>query len=446
MFSRKVYRSVFIMTLLIAFAAMVSSCGITTVAPDANDISFIYNPTKNIFSPEFTVFHENAEKSTLSVKIRKSQLFFTEANPTGVPMASIRLSVRLYDNNLGGVLCDSATYDFDVKRDDVAVEFVCRVPLKAYDGVSYYGVVRLYDKVRNEAVRDYFSFEKSESYDAGNYRIAEHFSKRELFTRTLHSGEYVNILYPKKEIDTLCLFYFRPVTGISPAPSIMLPEVTATYEPDKIFKLPYSDTLPVMFPREGIYLFSIDSTIQKGITLFNFGQEYPTMISAETMIPPLAYIATEEEMIALKSSLNHKIALDDFWMNRAGNIEKAKELIRIYYYRVQYANLYFTSYKYGWLTDRGMIYVVYGPPDKLYKNADTEKWGYKMAEVKSRWGSRYPVENQYMWFIFKKQENKFTENDYTLNRAQTPVSYWDQAVASWRRGSVFRLDNPKGLQ
>ncbi len=446
MFNRPAYRLTFLLTLLAAIAALVTSCGTTAVVRDARDVSSIYNPTKNIFTPEFTVFHESDDNSILSVKIRRSQLFFTEANPSGTPMASVKLSMKLYDINLGGELCDSATYDFDIRRDDSPYEFVCRMPLKAHEGVSYYAVVRIFDKIRLQSVYDYLSFEKTDQYGPCNFKINEHFSKREVFTRTLHPGEYINIVYPKKAIDTIFLFYYKPVTAISPAPTVILPEVTATDEPAKTFALAYSDTLPVMFPREGIYLFSIDSTIHKGVTLFNFGTEYPTMISAETMIPPLAYIATDEEMEALKTAPKPKLALDEFWMNHAGNIDKAKELIRIYYYRVQYSNLYFTSYKYGWLTDRGMVYVVYGPPDKLYKTADAERWGYKMPEVKSKWGSRYTLEEQYLWFTFTKQDNKFTENDYTLNRSQTPVSYWDQAVASWRRGKVYRLDNPKELQ
>ena len=40
--------------------------------------------------------------------------------------------------------------------------------------------------------------------------------------------------------------------------------------------------------------------------------------------------------------------------------QKAKSLIAIYYNRIQNANLHFTTFKEGWKTDRGMIYVVFG--------------------------------------------------------------------------------------
>ena len=422
---------------------LISSCRTTSVISQPQDVSFIYNPIKNTITPSITVFNQSAEMSVISVSIRKSQLFFSEANPSGEPMASILIYIKLYDNNLNGIVCDSAKYDFDIKKSEPLPEFTCRVPLKAYEGGSYYTVVSIYDKLKKKVSRSYFSFKKEGLLDPYNFKLYSHFDNRELFTRRLHENEYVNVRYPGKAIDTIYLFYYKPINAISPAPSVMLPEVTVNDTAYSHYPIPYSDTLPLMFPGEGIYLFSIDSVINEGITLFNFGSDYPGMTKAETMIPPLAYIATEEEMEALRNAPNKKIALDNFWIERGGNIEKAKELIRIYYFRVQYANVFFTSYKCGWLTDRGMIYVAYGPPDRLYKTNDSEKWGYKLPQVKSKWGSRYTFGDQYLWFTFRKQDNKFTENDFTLNRSQTPVSYWDQAVASWRRGSVFRLDNPK---
>jgi GWxTD domain-containing protein len=431
---------------VIAAMTTLSACMTTVPVPREKNNAVIYNPTKSPFIPEFTVFDNNDEESVLSIKIRRDQLFFNEANAAGVPMASLNISVFLYNKNLNGLVCDSARYDFDIKKENALPEFVCRVALKLFRGASYYAVVKITDKIKQTHSTSYLDIKKDNEFGSNNFRIYNHFSKKEVFTRVLHPDEYINIHYPNKSFDTLFLFYYKPVTNISPAPSVLLPETTTSEKPEKMFILPFNDTLPVMFPKPGIYLFSIDSTKRQGITLFNFGDEYPGMSKASTMIPPLEYIATTEEMDSLRNAENQKVALDNFWLKHAGNIDKAKELIRIYYFRVQYANLYFSSYKAGWLTDRGMIYMLYGPPDILNKSIDTEKWGYKLPAVKSKWGERYTIDNQYIWFIFTRKDNIFTENDYSLNRSQTPVSRWDEAVASWRRGKVFRLDNPKEYQ
>jgi GWxTD domain-containing protein len=145
----------------------------------------------------------------------------------------------------------------------------------------------------------------------------------------------------------------------------------------------------------------------------------------------------------MRSAPRPKLALDEFWIKCANNVDKARELIRIYYTRVQYADMYFTSYKEGWRTERGMIYLIYGPPDKVYKSIDGESWGYRKPIVKSTWGTRYIVKEEYLYFNFKKKESIFTNNDYYLSRSETLVSFWAQAVACWKKGIVFRLDNPE---
>ena len=89
-----------------------------------------------------------------------------------------------------------------------------------------------------------------------------------------------------------------------------------------------------------------------------------------------------------------------------------------------------------------MIYVMYGPPDKLYKTTEGESWGYLKPEIKSRWGNRVQVKEQYIYFNFKQRENQFTDNDYYLSRNESLISNWSQAVSSWRKGVVFRMDNP----
>lgn len=413
---------------------------------DTKDMSYIYNPARSVYTPFITVFNEDSETSVMNISIRRGELYFSEANAEGVPMASVLLSVRLHDNTLGGVLADTATFKYDIKREEIGGEQVFRVPLTTYDGGSYTAEIKIIDLIRQRTQQMFVDFERTGRYSGLNYKIRDHFSNNELFSRVVRRDQYINVLAPSLQPDTLWLFYYKAVKALPPAPSTILPEVTVAPEPEAIVPLVYSDTLPMMFPNEGIYLISVDSLIREGLVLCNFGPDHPTMTSPETMIPPLAYLATPEEMEEMLTAEKPKLALDKFWLDRTGSIERSKELIRIYYNRTLFSNYYFTSYKAGWLTDRGMIYIMYGPPDKVYKNAEGESWGYKKPPVKSRWGSRFTFEDQYLWFNFRKQKSVFSDNDYVLNRAGTPVSYWDIAVARWREGKVFRLDNPQELQ
>lgn len=441
---QKVNRVVFLTA--ISVAILTASCYVSKPATDTKDMSYLYNPSKNVFTPYISVYNEDSETSVLAISLRRSDFYMSEANSRGIPLASLLLSVRLYDNTLGGELADTSTYRYDLTTDDIGGGYTFHVPLKAYDGKSYTAAVKLIDLVRQRTVQTFIDFERTGRYSGLNYRLRDHFSHRELVSHVVRVDQYVNILSPLLKPDTLWIFYYSPVTGIPAAPSTVLPEVTMAPEPDLIVPVPYSDTLPMMFPREGIYLISVDSLVREGLSLYNFGVDHPSMTSPQTMIPPLAYIATPEEMDTLLTSDKPKLALDNFWLARTGSIERSKELIRIYYNRTLFANYYFSSYKAGWLTDRGMMYIIYGPPDKVYKNADGESWGYRKPPHKSRWGERYSVEDQYLWFNFRKEKNIFSDNDFILNRASTPVSYWDIAVTRWREGKVFRLDNPGELQ
>ena len=127
---------------------------------------------------------------------------------------------------------------------------------------------------------------------------------------------------------------------------------------------------------EGIYHFQLDSSRREGLTVFNFGSTYPKVQEVNQLIEPLAYLASTPEYEALKKSTNQKLAVDNFWIEKAGNVERARELIKVYYNRVFFANFFFTSYKPGWKTDRGMIFIIYGPPQSVKVTPTQEKWIY----------------------------------------------------------------------
>jgi len=113
----------------------------------------------------------------------------------------------------------------------------------------------------------------------------------------------------------------------------------------------------------------------------------------------------------------------------AGNIEIARELISIYYNRAYFANLYFTSFKQGWKTDRGMIYVIYGPPQAIYRNDSQEKWVYYRKSFSSS-----------ITFIFNYTQSPYALNHYILQRSESYDWHWREAVESWKKGNVFILD------
>jgi len=435
-------RLILIFTLLIT---VLGSCGTMQNAFDPKDLSYLYNPTKNSINPRYSVTNQSDDQSVLSVKFFSSDLYFSEANPQGLSMAQLLLTVKLYNISRGRTLADTAFYNLNIVKEEGRQEYVYKVLLKVNTGLDYMAEVKILDRIRQRVVQAFVPFNTLTYNNRYNFMVQGHFAKNELFNPVIKTNEYVNLIYLKDIPDSLYITFYKPFREIPDPPSMLLPERTIDYGPDTIVPLPYSDTLPIMFPNEGIYLCSTSRDINDGYTLLNFGPTYPQMTTPEVMIEPLAYLANENELYNIRTAERPKVALDEFWISCGGNIDRSRELIRIYYTRVLYSNYYFTSYKEGWRTERGMIYIIYGPPDKVYKTNEGESWGYRKPVIRSSWGTRYKVKEEYLYFTFKKKENVFSDNDFFISRSETLVTLWDQAIASWRKGIVFRLDNPEDI-
>jgi GWxTD domain-containing protein len=138
---------------------------------------------------------------------------------------------------------------------------------------------------------------------------------------------------------------------------------------------------------------------------------------------PLVYIANENEWLRLSYNKVTKDTLDHFWLQYTGNKEIARKMIKLYYQRVVQANEYYTEYKEGWKTDRGMVYVIMGRPDRISQNGDDETWFYKVGTNR--------VE-----FKFTRLKNKTKGVYYTLTRNAGLEKAWLETLDKWRRGAI----------
>ena len=121
----------------------------------------------------------------------------------------------------------------------------------------------------------------------------------------------------------------------------------------------------------------------------------------------------------MKAAKGDKKAFDRVILSVTGNTERAKNLMRNYFKRVEWANYYFTSYKEGWKTDRGMIYILFGLPEEVYKFSDREVWNYKSPSLK-------------VTFNFVKSSTLFDPDNYVLIREKKFQETWYEKVDLWR--------------
>ena len=161
------------------------------------------------------------------------------------------------------------------------------------------------------------------------------------------------------------------------------------------------------------------------LVIHGMPSEFPTLKNVRHLIESVRYIATRSEYSALLSASNPKVALDDFWLSCGKSPDKARRLIQTYYARVEEANLSFSGLQEGWRTDRGMIHIIYGVPNRVRRDYWTEVWTYGEEGTSNT-----------LTFRFKRRLHDLDDNRYKLERSITYRSSWDRMVTSWRNGRV----------
>jgi GWxTD domain-containing protein len=200
---------------------------------------------------------------------------------------------------------------------------------------------------------------------------------------------------------------------------------SAVEEPESIdveneieINIPGSLSEPFNFAGEGILLME---QFSEGFIINRFYDGFPKIGSSGIMRESLRYIATDEEyneMMALPA----KAAVDQFWIGLTGNSERALSQIKRYYSRVESANELFSVSGEGWMSDRGMVYIVFGPPSIVYRNAEVEEWTFGEA------GNALSVR-----FYFHPFQHSIGIEDYKLLRMEEYRRPWHLAVSNWRR-------------
>lgn len=183
----------------------------------------------------------------------------------------------------------------------------------------------------------------------------------------------------------------------------------------------------IKLSQEGLYQIVEDTnSTSTGFGFMLVDERYPRLTRPENLVKPLIYMSTSQELKAVNENSNSKQALDKFFLAiTGGNQMVSKKIIKNYYHRIEEANRLFTSYKEGWKTDKGMVYTVLGPPNKVQRSRDREVWVYAQSTNFSE-----------IIFTFNRKPNQFTENYYELVRYPEYQAYWFPFVEAWRTGNV----------
>lgn len=185
---------------------------------------------------------------------------------------------------------------------------------------------------------------------------------------------------------------------------------------DSTFQIKSGDTFTPT--KMGLYLFQQDTSAAEGFAYRCTNEIYPKFSKISDLIGPMIFITTQDEYSALLKTENDKTKFDKVILDITGDADRARSFIRNYFRRVELANIYFSSFKEGWKTDRGMIYLIFGMPDEVSKNDGTEVWFYKSTRTS---------------FTFVKSGSVYDPDNYVLVRDKRFMETWFSKVDLLRK-------------
>jgi GWxTD domain-containing protein len=194
--------------------------------------------------------------------------------------------------------------------------------------------------------------------------------------------------------------------------------------PDSIFYV--NQTNVYTLTKKGNYCFKQDPNASQSIEILVAENKFPKLITTKALADAAIYICADDERKNLKGTSRQKHKLDEFWLGLGQDKDFARKLIRNYYRKITFSNAFFTNYKEGWKTDMGLVFTIFGVPDKVLKTDMKETWSYnKKPNIPS------------LIFIFNKRQDPFLGGFYNeLGRSFEYSNVWYNTVDLWRKGII----------
>ncbi len=393
------------------------------------NLSFLYNPNIQNLKAKVVIHNTNDTISTVHCSLPLQQLVYIPMQENEV--ATVVVHYKLFKTSTGLTFKDSSTFQRTIlKQTNKQFEYF-KFDVTNKDTGVFMLDLYLFDKNTYLTYRNYLTIDKNKKFNDNDFLFINkngipYFEKWLTDTDTFAISIRENL--PK---EWKFSWYPNTFKLCSPPYSITTQKDFALPLPDSIRTILICDTCYFTLNKRSI-LHLYRDTIGNGKTIFNFSNEFPNMARPSELLQPIRLLTSQKEFNELNILKDKKEAVDKFWLTTSGNIDRAREIIRVFYNRVILSNQYFTSYTEGWKTDRGIIYIIYGLPTTIYKAPHIEQWIYGT-----------PESSKVLVFNFIKKYHPFSNNHFVLERNESYKTSWLQAVDTWRNGRIFYISNQK---
>jgi GWxTD domain-containing protein len=360
-------------------------------------------------------------------RVSTNELLYARQNPEEPYRCNLKVSGFIRDVQSELLLDSTSLRVRDVSDDKASKVIVGKLKFAAADTLK--GMLELHfnDEIKGSSQKVYKVFDKRNPDAASNFLLTDLQTGSPIFNYTLRAPGSIQIKTRFTELTSCIARIYQDAPSLPPPPF--------SYTPSEDYKLAdanQSITIAIangtghLEAVSGLYFITRNENSSTGISFEIRDEAFPEVNTVVELVRTLRYISSRAEYEAMTSATNPKVFLDKFWLDCAGNKDKARELISIYYRRVREANYYFSSHIEGWKTDRGLVHIVFGNPNKVYRQLDQETWIY---------GEENNLTS--VTFNFKRTSSPFAENHYLLGRDPIYKTSWSRAVDSWRNGRIY---------
>lgn len=358
--------------------------------------------------------YRTPERKMMISQIKTDDLLFTREKSTDDFSCRYLIRWNIYENTSQKIPIDSGRVVFqkttneNFMNDSITINW----PNKG----SFWIDVRFFDLNRRSINRTLRQYQSENAgfiivLDSSGKPVAESFllTNRQYTIKT-EETEMVNFKF-FKALDSLPL---PPFIIADSKPNQFKQFELANLQIDKSCFI-LSDTIP--------YIVEIEINKRK-VHFYVGSPTYPQLNDANDLLNPMRFLMSDDEFKKLQNAPDLKMAVDQFWLESGGSKDRARELIKAYYKKVVRANQMFTNISEGWKTDQGIIYLIFGEPDRLFDSDQAQLWVYLEN------GRMAPVN-----FEFKKIATPFGSS-LQLQRDRLYKPIWYMAVDAWRNGLI----------
>ncbi len=393
------------------------------------DLIATYGSARLDLAPEIHVFHHSKDSTEISIRFNSENLLYSRREDDEYA-ANVEIVLEPVSGQTeSGKVLEKTIYKVpDILRKhqgkDVLASAMIELPFGAMYDVEITIKDRSSGKRYNQLIRTY----KDSPNNRNNFSTSESDNPLPVFSDRIKPEKTYEIAFSLSDTVTrVYVNYYDRSFPLPPPPFTFYEPKPFDFNPDDQFVLESSEgKFNLSSRKKGFYHFRIDTSIVDGYSLFISADEFPEVQEVRNMLEPFRYLVSGKEYKSILEAPDLKTEIERYWIDWAGDQGRARNSIKAYYSRVELANKHFSSHLEGWKSDRGLIYLVYGKPDKIYRTAELETWIYGEE--------RNPLS---LTFRFLKVENPFTNNDYRLNREDYFKPSWYRSIEAWRNGRVY---------